>query len=191
MEYAKLVPMINQCDRPIENMDRILQLTLETTQELNLSHTDPLLTEITDVVKELIDLKQHFEAQKTVLSEMRNHLPEDLIGYFKEYKQRVRGEYRQDRAYKQLLDMFPQLDEDADLVITGQTLVKTCPLTLQIMTDPYTNSVCGHSYSDAIFESLRDGPIPCPVAGCDQRVFKRNLKRDTLLQRRIQQSLQE
>lgn len=79
-------------------------------------------------------------------------------------------------------------DEEEDVIIAGATRDLTCPLTLQMFVEPYSNNICPHSYEKAtIIEYLHEngvafapqnqrrgqrtaqGPkqVQCPTVGCE------------------------
>ncbi|KAJ3568114.1 hypothetical protein NP233_g5923 [Leucocoprinus birnbaumii] len=60
-------------------------------------------------------------------------------------------------------------DEDDDLEIGGVSQNYLCPITLTLLDDPYTSSVCGHSFSANAIKSTFRSPSAlnkCPAAGC-------------------------
>ncbi|PAV17253.1 hypothetical protein PNOK_0731700 [Pyrrhoderma noxium] len=80
-------------------------------------------------------------------------------------------------------------DEDEDIEIGGVTQSYTCPLTLTILTNPLTSSLCQHSFSaEAIREYLGQNPSvkkKCPAAGCNQKLNLNDFKPDKELEKRI------
>jgi SUMO ligase MMS21 Smc5/6 complex component len=63
-------------------------------------------------------------------------------------------------------------DEDEDLVIAGEVVDLKCPLSLVMMTEPYTSKQCKHTFQKvAIMEYLKSQPRgggTCPQSGCDK-----------------------
>ncbi|KAF5360750.1 hypothetical protein D9756_004758 [Leucocoprinus leucothites] len=62
-------------------------------------------------------------------------------------------------------------DEDDDLEVGGVSQNYLCPVTLTLLDDPYTSSVCGHSFSAAAIRSTFRSPSAlnkCPAAGCNK-----------------------
>ena len=59
-------------------------------------------------------------------------------------------------------------DEDEELVIEREKVSTRCPLSLQEMKEPYTNTVCKHTFErSAILEFFGDARrVQCPQAGC-------------------------
>lgn len=79
-----------------------------------------------------------------------------------------------------------QDNDDDELMVTGEHMNYKCPISLVVMTDPYTSSVCNHSFSKAIFDSLNQtGSIKCPIAGCMHRIRAADLRLDHALKRKI------
>ncbi|GAA6019039.1 hypothetical protein JCM11491_002498 [Sporobolomyces phaffii] len=80
-------------------------------------------------------------------------------------------------------------DSDEELEIGAQSTDFRCPLTASILEDPYTSSVCPHSYSgEAIKEYIRtnSGQVACPVAGCSKKLTLATVERDDGLNRRVE-----
>ncbi|KAK4055604.1 hypothetical protein OIV83_000150 [Microbotryomycetes sp. JL201] len=81
-------------------------------------------------------------------------------------------------------------DDDDEVEVGGQIHDFRCPLTLQILQDPYTSKKCPHSFSGhAIREVLRHGPQACPVAACDKVLTLSDIEQDKALSRRVQAHL--
>ena len=70
-------------------------------------------------------------------------------------------------------------DDDDDVVVEGVKAVVRCPLSRELLKDPFKNRSCGHVFSKAeIFAAIgRRGAIPCPVSGCSKTVTKESLIR--------------
>ncbi|KAG6376960.1 hypothetical protein JVT61DRAFT_995 [Boletus reticuloceps] len=84
-------------------------------------------------------------------------------------------------------DGDPSDDED-ELEVGGVTQDYKCPITLVILEEPMTSTLCGHSYSRAaIQEFLRAGRTGqlCPASGCNKRITMDNLRVDKELEKRI------
>ncbi|KAJ7212225.1 hypothetical protein GGX14DRAFT_361863 [Mycena pura] len=63
-------------------------------------------------------------------------------------------------------------DDDEDVVMGGITQEYKCPLTMTPLQDPYTSSVCKHSFSGEAIKDLfkgKIGPQRCPAAGCSKK----------------------
>ncbi|KAF8133644.1 hypothetical protein EV363DRAFT_1448333 [Boletus edulis] len=81
----------------------------------------------------------------------------------------------------------PSDDED-ELEVGGVTQDYKCPITLVILEEPMTSTLCGHSYSRAaIQEFLRAGRTGqlCPASGCNKRITMDQLRVDKELEKRI------
>eukprot|EP00842_Homolaphlyctis_polyrhiza_P002650 jgi/Hompol1/3386/HPOL_006499-RA len=67
------------------------------------------------------------------------------------------------------------------------------PSQLQIMTDPYTSTVCKHSFSKAILNSFtaNQTSIECPIPGCSKLIRAADLQPDPILKRRVKKWIQE
>lgn len=58
------------------------------------------------------------------------------------------------------------------------------------MLDPYT-SECGHSFSAAILELIKNGrgQCDCPITGCSTILTKNNIKQDKRLAKKIARAM--
>lgn len=69
-------------------------------------------------------------------------------------------------------------DDDDDLIIAGEIQDFRCPLSMQVMTNPYTAPACKHTFEKAaIYEYLGPQPnrvVQCPQTGC-AKVRRRRL----------------
>jgi hypothetical protein len=61
-------------------------------------------------------------------------------------------------------------DDDDDVVLDREKISFKCPLSLQIMEEPYSNTKCRHSFERSSIEAFigRRGRVPCPQTGCSQ-----------------------
>ncbi|KAL2170234.1 hypothetical protein VTG60DRAFT_5102 [Thermothelomyces hinnuleus] len=67
----------------------------------------------------------------------------------------------------------PDANEDDDLVVEREIIDLKCPLSLQIMKEPYSNHKCKHTFEkSAILEFIRSngGVAKCPVCSKDLRI---------------------
>lgn len=97
-------------------------------------------------------------------------------------------EIRQESMYLKVVEQLNEpnanaADEDvAILPSQGAGASLKCPLTAMLMTDPYRNKLCGHTYEhEAILQHLRkDRQGKCPVTGCGtQNITPEQLEKDT------------
>ncbi|KAM0331516.1 hypothetical protein ACHAQA_003193 [Verticillium albo-atrum] len=81
-------------------------------------------------------------------------------------------------------------DSDEDLVIEGEVQSFTCPLSLQPLTEPYSNHKCSHTFQKASikewFAETRGQARPCPTTGCNQQLSPKDFYDDELVLRKIQ-----
>ncbi|GAA5970659.1 hypothetical protein JCM11641_007389 [Rhodosporidiobolus odoratus] len=80
-------------------------------------------------------------------------------------------------------------DSDEELEIGAERVTFACPITLAPYEDPYTSTVCPHSFSgEAIKEMIRQnrGSVQCPVAGCPKTLTLGTLEQDVGLARRTE-----
>ncbi|KAI1205481.1 zinc-finger of the MIZ type in Nse subunit-domain-containing protein [Annulohypoxylon truncatum] len=84
-------------------------------------------------------------------------------------------------------------DDDEDLVIAGEQLDIHCPLSMAVMRDPYTSSVCKHTFEkDSITQFLNSQPgrrARCPQTGCNKEVSIKDFHADPVRLRLIQRRL--
>ncbi|KAH9950583.1 zinc-finger of the MIZ type in Nse subunit-domain-containing protein [Amylocystis lapponica] len=101
------------------------------------------------------------------------------------FKQAIFEVQNPDTAMPPVTDFIPKedgddSDDDDDVQIGGVTQDYKCPLTLTILVDPVTSTICGHSFSqDSIKEFLgpnRATKKECPAAGCHKQISLSDLK---------------
>jgi len=64
------------------------------------------------------------------------------------------------------VDAEARVDDDDDLVVEREIIDLKCPLSLQIMTEPFSNKVCKHTFEKSAildFLTTHRGVIKCPV----------------------------
>ncbi|GAO51948.1 hypothetical protein SAICODRAFT_205922 [Saitoella complicata NRRL Y-17804] len=118
--------------------------------------------------------------------------------HYKEFKRRVwdvshEGETlpRPKRWFADLNDPESESESEDDLVMSHARTSLKCPLTLTLVVDPVTSTVCPHSFSkEAIQDLLRQngGRCDCPVPGCDKQLTSATLKADRVLERRVREA---
>ncbi|KAI0836270.1 zinc-finger of the MIZ type in Nse subunit-domain-containing protein [Hypoxylon sp. FL0890] len=86
-------------------------------------------------------------------------------------------------------------DDDDDLIVAEEHLDIHCPLSMVVMQDPYTSTVCKHTFEkDSIVQFLRTQPggrARCPQTGCNKEVTIKNFRPDPVMLRRIKRRLAE
>ncbi|KAI1088272.1 zinc-finger of the MIZ type in Nse subunit-domain-containing protein [Rostrohypoxylon terebratum] len=84
-------------------------------------------------------------------------------------------------------------DEDEELVIAGEQLDIHCPLSMAVMQDPYTSSVCKHTFEkNSITQFLMNQPgrrARCPQTGCNKVVTIKDFQPDPVRLRLIKRRL--
>ncbi len=86
----------------------------------------------------------------------------------------------QSQMYKHFLSLFKSgaEDDDIDVIVAEASSQFICPLTKEIMSNPYKNTNCPHSFEySAILEYVtREGRSGiCPQVGCNQKISKSSL----------------
>ncbi|GAA5825246.1 hypothetical protein JCM3770_003169 [Rhodotorula araucariae] len=79
--------------------------------------------------------------------------------------------------------------DDEDVEFGAQTHSFMCPITLTTLEDPYTSTVCPHSFSGAAIKEMikaEHGRTKCPVPGCAQTLTLALIAPDAGLKRRTE-----
>ncbi|KAI3324411.1 hypothetical protein HD806DRAFT_67620 [Xylariaceae sp. AK1471] len=86
-------------------------------------------------------------------------------------------------------------DEEEDLVIAEEHISIYCPLSMVVMEQPYTSSVCKHTFNKpAIVEFLREQPghrAKCPQTGCSKEISIKDFYDDQVMLRKIKREQAE
>ncbi|KAI0440916.1 zinc-finger of the MIZ type in Nse subunit-domain-containing protein [Xylaria telfairii] len=86
-------------------------------------------------------------------------------------------------------------EEEEDLVIAEEHLSIYCPLSMVVMEEPYTSSVCKHTFNKpAIMQYLRGPPghrATCPQTGCSKEISINDFYDDQVMLRKIQRAQAE
>ncbi|KAI0453033.1 zinc-finger of the MIZ type in Nse subunit-domain-containing protein [Xylaria acuta] len=86
-------------------------------------------------------------------------------------------------------------EEEEELVIAEEHLSIYCPLSMVIMEEPYTSSVCKHTFNKpAIVQYLREHPghrATCPQTGCSKEISITDFYDDQVMLRKIQRARAE
>lgn len=112
-----------------------------------------------------------------------------------EFRARI-WEVQHDGAMPPLTDMIEaepgDVADDDELVVGGTVQQFRCPLTALLLDDPVVSSACGHAYSRVAIHTylqerrLETRHVPCPAAGCPERVSERLLQDAPELARRVE-----
>lgn len=61
-----------------------------------------------------------------------------------------------------------------------------CPITQEIMVDPWKSDICKHVFSEAIVRLVQSQQkLKCPMSGCSAVIEIQNLAKDARLKREI------
>ncbi|KAI1155083.1 hypothetical protein F4825DRAFT_95466 [Nemania diffusa] len=86
-------------------------------------------------------------------------------------------------------------EEEEDVVIAEEHLSIFCPLSMVIMEEPYTSSVCKHTFNrPAIVQFLRSQPghkAKCPQTGCSKEITIKDFHDDQVMLRKIKRAQAE
>jgi SUMO ligase MMS21 Smc5/6 complex component len=208
-----LVDNITNGNIPIQEIATDLEQILYTKDATALPDsssisTDPSLIKCDNAYRSILLLKYKHEIETDVLKSIQSKLfngqlkPDQVLDQFQKDLEKKLKEFeeredvlRQDESYKEFRSTIwnirhPNLpftfgDEDEDdIQMVAEMNDYLCPITRSLMVDPY-KAPCGHYFSDAILQLIRNGPIDCPVTGCRQTVQKTTLRRDQALAKKI------
>ncbi|CAK5284240.1 unnamed protein product [Mycena citricolor] len=94
---------------------------------------------------------------------------------YMEFKEAIFNAKHSSSAMPPITDFIPredgdESDDDDDVVIGGVTQDFRCPLSLTLLEDPMTSTVCHHSFSGAAVRAMfrTSTRLKCPTAGCSQ-----------------------
>ncbi|KAI1163998.1 zinc-finger of the MIZ type in Nse subunit-domain-containing protein [Nemania serpens] len=86
-------------------------------------------------------------------------------------------------------------DEEEDLVIAEEHISIYCPLSMVVMEEPYTSTVCKHTFNKpAIVQFLRSQPghrAKCPQTGCNKEISIKDFYDDQVMLRKIRREQAE
>ncbi|BGP07244.1 hypothetical protein JCM10049v2_003075 [Rhodotorula toruloides] len=110
-----------------------------------------------------------------------------------EYRHLVWESFTNGSAVPPVKKFLPREDndeqsDDEDIELGAETTTYRCPITLTVLEDPYTSTVCPHAFSGyAIKELLQQGHgiTDCPETGCSKRLTASTIKPDEGLARRV------
>lgn len=86
------------------------------------------------------------------------------------------------------------VDNDEDIAIVDAQDNLYCPITTTLMDDPYTSSVCHHSFSHVIIDLIRQQAgqrMECPVAGCRKYIKFSDLSKNRTLAKKVERKRRE
>lgn len=84
-------------------------------------------------------------------------------------------------------------DSDSDLEIAQERQSYSCPLTLCTFVEPFTSTVCPHSFERTAIEDYikkASGNVSCPVPGCSKMLTLDTVRRDQVLERNVKKAAQ-
>ncbi|EMD39937.1 hypothetical protein CERSUDRAFT_132615 [Gelatoporia subvermispora B] len=183
----------------VTKIDLMMRDLIDTEHEL-LSH-ERALEEIKQKVasKEPVsDVVNRYEkGVRNKLDEYKGKTTRQKYGKNDEYhkfRQAIFEVQHPDTAMPPAIEFLPReegddSDDDEDVLVGGVTQDFKCPLTLTLLQDPVTSSVCGHSFSAvAIKEYLkynRTAKKQCPASGCKQYISLGDLEPDKDLAKKV------
>ncbi|KAH0831931.1 zinc-finger of the MIZ type in Nse subunit-domain-containing protein [Lanmaoa asiatica] len=185
-------------EEALDEVDAIMKKLLDIDQEmrsheetLNNLHQALMRGEVVENVLETYEteVKRRVDEFKTKTTRQKYA----SIDTYVEFRQGIYEVQNSGGAIPPINDLVPREDgdssgEDDDLEVGGVTQDYKCPITLMVLEDPMTSTVCGHSYSRAaIQEFLKRAQYgkPCPASGCNKRITMDDLKADKALEKRV------
>ncbi|BGO98623.1 E3 SUMO-protein ligase nse2 [Rhodotorula toruloides] len=110
-----------------------------------------------------------------------------------EYRHLVWESFTNGSAVPPVKKFLPREDsdeesDDEDIELGAETTTYRCPITIQVLEDPYSSTVCPHAFSgDAIKAIIQQnhGSVDCPETGCHKRLTLQTIKPDEGLARRV------
>ncbi|PWY97317.1 hypothetical protein BCV70DRAFT_239622 [Testicularia cyperi] len=78
-----------------------------------------------------------------------------------------------------------EADSDDEIVAGGVTQNFRCPITTNLLEDPWTNTACKHSYSGAAILEFIQTNNTCPAASCVARVTRSTIGPDPQLKKKV------
>ncbi|BGP39207.1 hypothetical protein JCM10450v2_003162 [Rhodotorula kratochvilovae] len=113
---------------------------------------------------------------------------------YNQYRSHVWESFTDGKGVPNIKKFLPREDgdeesEDEDVEFGAQTHNFMCPITLMTFEDPYTSTVCPHSFSGAAIKEMikaEHGRTKCPVPGCAQSLELGTVVADAGLKRRTE-----
>ena len=175
----------------------IMTITAENFEERNQKEK---VEELRTMLIDLIKMQKEVEYNVAILEEFKKMTPEELAkadvdSLFSTKLSRMKAKepknfYKNHDKLKSFDlkvwnvhhrgEPLPGGDDDEIMVYTQESnATLKCPLTQDILEDPYKSKVCSHVFSKRAIENhLRRGPKHCPVAGCGKTIQLNDLEED-------------
>jgi len=180
-----------------KELDRIMKELIDIEDEM-LSH-EKMVSDLQQLVAqgESIDdaVERYEKGVKVRLNSYRNKTTRQKYGKhakYTDFQQRIHEAKGQ--TMPPLADLLPKedgdlSDDDEDIEVGGVTQDFKCPLTMTVLDNPMTSSVCGHSFSaTAIRDYLGTSRVTkkkCPASGCNKWFSQSDLKSNKDLEKRV------
>ncbi|KAK3682606.1 zinc-finger of the MIZ type in Nse subunit-domain-containing protein [Podospora appendiculata] len=169
----------------------------QEAEEMLAPADDPPLTGVRDMLKTVREAKA--EEYNAMTAYQRYGLNNDYISFKKTWHD---AQHHEDQVpLPDASTWFDELGrattggapdaEDDDLVVEREIIDLKCPLSLQTLSEPYSNHKCRHTFQkSAIMDFLRDnrGVAKCPV--CSEELRVKDLYLDELILRKIKRAEQ-
>lgn len=83
-------------------------------------------------------------------------------------------------------DPLPEEQDDEDVAMAGGVISLKDPMSLHTFKEPVKSKKCDHVFEKSVIEEYLSGQIKtCPVAGCEGRLAKHDLRPDDLMLLRV------
>ncbi|KAG8214475.1 hypothetical protein J3R82DRAFT_9528 [Butyriboletus roseoflavus] len=190
---------VGEAGEALDEVDAIMKKLLDIDQEmrshegtLNNLHQALMRGEVVENVLETYEseVKQRVDEHKNKTTRQKYASSDTYV----QFKQGIYEVQNPGGAIPPINDLVPRengdpSDDENELEVGGVTQDYKCPITLVVLEDPMTSTVCGHSYSRAAIQEFlkwagRVGKS-CPASGCNKQITMDDLKVDKELEKRV------
>ncbi|KII86942.1 hypothetical protein PLICRDRAFT_43627 [Plicaturopsis crispa FD-325 SS-3] len=184
--------------KALSELDLIMKDLIDVEAEM-LAH-EKTIEDLHQVIAQEIpvtdSVDRYEKGVKATLNAYRNKTTRQKYAKSEEYaqfKQRIWEVENPDKGMPPINDFIPKesgdvSDDDDDLEIGGATQDFKCPLSLTMLVEPYTSTLCEHSFSKkAIIDYIRGsgGEVTCPTSGCKKVLTLGVVKPNKDLEKRV------
>ncbi|GAB1315753.1 Zinc-finger of the MIZ type in Nse subunit-domain-containing protein [Madurella fahalii] len=185
-----------------EDVDAALAQDDDGEEEEDMDNVDDAAADIPPImgVAELLEAarKAKMDEYRALSPHRRYALNNDYISFKKNWHDAIHPEDQVplpdastwfDEQGRPTKGVAADADEDEDLVVEREIIDLKCPLSLQIMKEPYSNHQCKHTFErSAIIEFIRsnNGMAKCPSCPKDLRI--KDLYLDEVILRKIKRA---
>ncbi|CAL1713130.1 unnamed protein product [Somion occarium] len=179
-----------QGEQSLADLEATMKRLIDTENELSVHET--VLNELREKIalgEEVSNVVERYQTGvQEKMAEYKKRTARQKYGkhdQYNKYRQAVFEVQHPDTAMPPVTEFLPReagddSDDDDDIQVGGVTQDYKCPLTLTILVDPLTSSVCGHSFSANAIREYMAGKrsVQCPASGCHKMLALADLKPD-------------